>query len=161
MNADGVTHEQRQIGKDRVADLSTAKLVQVVDKSANIKADVLMIQVDRDLRSNDKRLVLEDVGDPITNETGKGENGRRRYVVKVGQTLRMGTRATGYESYRLVRVDERSRNAFFEIPDVTDGDASKDASGKKIVVTRDSEISEDVQVKKVKLQSVENKRSGL
>lgn len=153
--------EQRQIGKDRVADLSTAKLVQVVDKSANIKADVLMIQVDRDLRSNDKRLILEDVGDPITNETGKGENGRRRYVVKVGQMLRMGTRATGYESYRLVRVDERSRNAFFEIPDVTDGDASKDASGKKIVVTRDSEISEDLQVKKVKLQSVENKRSGL
>jgi rRNA-processing protein FCF1 len=44
---------------------------------------------------------------------------------------------------------------------VTDGDASKDASGKKIVVTRDSEISEDLQVKKVKLQSVENKRSGL
>ena len=100
-----------------MADLSTAKLVQVVDKSANIKADVLMIQVDRDLRSNDKRLVLEDVGDPITNETGKGENGRRRYVVKVGQTLRMGTRATGYESYRLVRVDEAAPLYFIGQPE--------------------------------------------
>ena len=151
--------EKRQAGKDRVLDLSTVKLVQVVDKSANIKPDVLIIQVDRDLRSNDKRLTLEDVGDPITNETGRGDNGRRKYVIKVGQTLRLGTRNVGYENYRLVRVDERSKYAYFEIPEVTDADPSKDKDGKKIIVTRNSEIPEDLQVKKVKPKSAGKKRS--
>jgi hypothetical protein len=46
-------------------------------------------------------------------------------------------------------VDERLKTALFERPDVTQGDMTKDANGKKILVTKDSEIPEDLQVKKV------------
>ena len=142
--------EQRQLGKDRVVDLSTVKLVQVLAQDATIKPDVLIVQVNKDLRSNDKRLVLEDVGTPITNDSGRGDNGRRKYIIKVGQTIRLGNRNTDVESYRLQRVDERSKLAYFERPDAAEGDLTQDAQGKKIVVTRDSEIPEDVQVKNVK-----------
>jgi hypothetical protein len=146
---------QRPVGKDRVVDLSTVTLRQVLPKDVKFKAELheLILKVDREVRSNDKRLVLEDVGDPITNESGIGDNGRRKYIIKVGQTLRLGNRATRYESYRLQRVDERSKKAFFERPDVTTGDATKDLKGKKIVVTRDSEIPEDLQVKKVRVKA--------
>ena len=148
------TYDVKKVGKDNYVDRSSVKLEQILPKDAKNKPDVLVMQAEKEVRSNDKRLVLEDVGTPILNQEDKGRgNGRSRFVIRVGQTIRIGNRATRMESYRLRQVDERAKTALFERPGVTSGDPTKDAAGKKILVTVESEIPEDVQVKNVKPQT--------
>ena len=116
---------------------------------------MLVLRYKQDVRSNDKRLILEDVGKPITDASGRSaNNGRDKYVIKIGGVLRIGKKSVGFESYKLVSVDERAQNASFVRANETDGDPSKDINGKKILVTRDSEIPEDVQVAKVSTKGV-------
>ena len=128
----------------------TVTLRQILKSDSSAKPDVLVLRYKQDVRSNDKRLILEDVGKPITDASGRSaNNGRDKYVIKIGGVLRIGKKSVGFESYRLVSVDERAQNASFVRANETDGDPSKDINGKKILVTRDSEIPEDVQVAKV------------
>lgn len=151
------TYDVKKVGKDNYVDRSTVKLEQILPRDSKKKPDVLVMQAEKEVRSNDKRLILEDVGTPILNHDDKTKgNGRNRFVVRVGQTIRLGNRSTRMESYRLRQVDERAKTALFERPGVTSGDATKDASGKKILVTSESEIPEDVQVKNIKPKTKTN-----
>ena len=151
----------RQGSKDRVIDNSTVTLQQVLNKDAKTKPDVLVLRAEQDVRSNDKRLVVEDVGKPLTDVSGKsGSNGRDRYIIKLGSVLRIGKKSVGYERYRLASVDERAKTASFVRANETEGDPSKDINGKKILVTRDSEIPDDVQVTKSSTKDTDASRQG-
>lgn len=144
-------YDLRRRGKDNYSDHSTVRLEQVVAKDSKIKPDVLIMAANKEVRSNDKRLILEDVGTPILKEGAETkDNGRRKFVVKPGQRLSIGNRTIGVEEYRLRKVDEKAKTALLERPSVTTGDATKDAGGKKMLITRDSEIPEDLQVKNVR-----------
>ena len=138
------------VGKDKYDDQSSVVLVQQVDKGLKIKPDKLVLVVDKEVRSNDKRLILEDVGYPILHE-GKGlkENGRPYFPVRVGHPIELGNNRVKKERYRLVSVNEDAKTALFARVEVTKGDATKDINGKKILVTQHSEIPEDLQVKRV------------
>ena len=153
------------VGGNKVDDQSSVTLVQQVDKGVKIKPDVLTLRVDKEVRSNDKRLIIEDVGYPILND-GKGlkENGRPCYAVRIGHPIELGIGRARRERYRLVSVNEEEKTALFARPDVTKGDPTKDINGKKILVTQHSEIPEDLQVKKVvrrstKVKGVQNRSS--
>ena len=138
-----------KVDKDKYDDQSTVTLVQVVAEGLKITPDKLVLKVDKEVRSNDKRLILEDVGYPILHEGKKlKENGRPFFPVRVGHPIELGNNRTGRERYRLVSVNEEAKTALFARADVTKGDATKDINGKKILVTEFSEIPEDLQVKK-------------
>ena len=144
-------YDVKKVGENKYQDLSWVKLLQVVPADFKGKPDELTIYALKEVLSNDKRLILEDVGVPLNSEAdaGKKENGRPKYIVRAGSVLTLGNKRIGEETYRLRMVDERLKTALFERPDVTQGDMTKDVNGKKILVTKDSEISEDLQVKKV------------
>ena len=144
------TFKKVPVGKDKYEDQSTVTLLQELSKEAKIKPDKLVLSVEKEVRSNDKRLIIEDVGTPVLHE-GKGlnENGRTVYVVRVGHPIELGNNRIGKERYTLVSVNEQAKTALFARANVTKGDATKDINGKKIVVTQHSEISEDLQVKRV------------
>lgn len=145
-------HFQKQIvnkGKDQVSeDRSTVTLVQEIDKGSKIKPDVLTLHVDREVRSNDRRLIIEDVGLPILHQ-GKGlkENGRPFYQIRVGGVIVLGNRRTRTERYKLISVDELANTASFGRVDGNSKDRTKDINGKKIIVTQTSEIPEELQVR--------------
>lgn len=141
-----VDYKLRRINNDKTQEESTIKVVQVVKPDAQGKtpvADVLVMQVGKTVKSNDKRLIVEDIG---------VEHNRPTYVLRQKGMLTLGTRFTRRESYRLESVNEKSRTAVFHRVGVNIADPSKDRNGKKILVTRDSEIPEDVQVKAVRLK---------
>ena len=143
------TFKKIPVGKEKYDDQSTVTLLQELSKGAKIKPDKLVLSVEREVRSNDKRLIIEDVGYPVLHE-GKGlkENGRPFYHIRVGHSIELGNTRTGKERYTLVSVNEQAKTAFFSRTNVTKGDATKDSAGKKIVVTQYSEIPEDLQVLK-------------
>lgn len=141
-----VEYKQRRIDNDKTQEESTIKVVQVVKPDAQgkvPKADILVMQVGKTVKSNDKRLIVEDVG---------VENNRPTYVLRLKGEITLGTRLTRTEKYRLEKVNEKARTAEFHRIGVNIADPSKDRNGKKILVTRDSEIPEDVQVKAVRFQ---------
>ena len=139
-------------------DESTIKVVQVLPAGVKSAPDVLVMKAGQDVRSNDKRLTVEDVGTPLLETADKnGGNGRRRYILRVGDSFVMGNRLTGTETYLLRNVDENRKNAFFVRANTRTGeDPTKDLLGKQILVTRDSEIAEDVQVKPFKPKSLDS-----
>jgi hypothetical protein len=139
--------EVKNVGKDNNVDNSYVILEEKLPPNAKIKPDRLKIFADKEVKSNDKRLVLEDVGTAVTNLTAEpGKNGRVTYTLRQGQELTLGNRRTGFEYYRYLRADDGTMIAFFDRPDVTTGDPTKDKDGKKIIITRDSEIPEELQV---------------
>ena len=144
-------YDVRKVGENKYQDHSWVKLVQEVPAGSKVKPDELTVYALKEVLSNDKRLILEDVGVPLNSEADadKKDNGRPKYVVRAGSTITLGNKRIGEETYRLRMVDERLKTALFERPDVTQGDMTKDANGKKMLVTKDSEIPEDLQVKKV------------
>ena len=147
------TFKQAKDKKGNVAiDESTIKVQQVLPENSKIKPDVLIMKAGLEVRSNDKRLTVEDVGKPLSENADKGAgNGRDRYTLRVGDDFSLGNRRVGVEKYRLLSVDESAKTASFARSNAkSDEDRTKDALGKKILVTRDSEISEDVQVANVK-----------
>lgn len=137
----------QNVGKDNNVDNSYVILEEKLLPGSKITPDRLKIMADREVRSNDKRLVLEDVGTAVTNPSAEpGKNGRQTYTLRQGQELTLGTKRTGVEYYRYLRADDNNMIAFFDRPDVTTGDPTKDKNGKKIIITRESEIPEDLQV---------------
>lgn len=140
-----VDYKQKVIAKDKTLEESTIKVVQVVQPDANGKTpvpDVLVMQVNKVVKSNDKRLILEDVGT---------ENNRVRYVLRLKDVLILGNRSTKRESYRLESVNERGKTAVLHRVGADIADPSKDCNGKKIIVTAESEIPEDIQVQAAKV----------
>ena len=147
-----VEYIQRKLGRDKTLEESVVKVVQVVKPDAQGKVpkpDVLVMQVGKVVKSNDKRLVVEDVG---------VENNRPVYTLRAKGMITLGSRSTKRESYRLESVNEKARTAVFHRVGVNIADPSKDRNGKKILVTRDSEISEDVQVRAVRLKKTDEDR---
>ena len=143
-----------------VIDESTIKVVQVLPENSKATPDVLEMKAGVQVRSNDKRLKVEDVGKPLSETADKnGGNGRDVRILRVGDFLRMGAtfigqdrkRVPDYETYVLKRVDDKTKKAFFERTNVKSNEnPQKDSRDKLIVVTVESEIPEDVQVKSVK-----------
>ena len=141
-----VTYDQKTVGGS-VVDNSSVRLEQVISKEARFKPDVLTLKAGREVLSNDKRLIVEDMGFSATNAGAVGKaSGRPCYIVRLNGQVRLGTAKVGYETYILRSVNERAKTAEFHRTEASDGDPSKDANGNKIIVTRDSEIPADVQV---------------
>ena len=129
----GATTEQK--------DLSSVRLVQVLPPDAGKKKpDVLVMFAGKVVKSNDKRLIVEDV---------KVENNRPRFVLRLGGELTLGDKRSKTEKYRLVSVDESAKTAKFSWI-VNGAPNPKDKDGKVIEVTRESMVPDELQVKTVK-----------
>ena len=139
-------------GTTEQKDLSSVKLVQVLPPdSGKKKPDVLVMYAGKVVKSNDKRLIVEDV---------KEEHNRPRFVLRIGGELGVGDRRTGVEKYRLVSVDESGKTARFDRVGANIANPSRDKNGKLIEVTRESEIPEDLQVRAARKRAVQNEEGG-
>ena len=139
-------------GTTEQKDLSSVKLVQVLPPdSGKKKPDVLTMYAGKVVKSNDKRLIVEDV---------KEEHNRFRFVLRIGGELSIGDRRTGIEKYRLVSVDEAGKTARFDRVGANIANPSRDNNGKLIEVTRESEIPEDLQVRAARKRAVQNEEGG-
>ena len=139
-------------GTTEQKDLSSVRLVQVLPPdSGNKKPDVLVMYAGRIVKSNDKRLIIEDV---------KEEHNRPRFTLRLGAPLSVGDRRTGTENYRLVSVDEAGKTARFDRVGPNIANPSRDKNGKLIEITRESEIPEDLQVRATKKRVPQNEEGG-
>lgn len=71
----------------------------------------------------------------------------RKYTVSVGDSLSLGDRRTGTESYRVKSFDLKEGSVQLENPSIYEGDATVDASGAKMIVTGSGKIPPSLMVK--------------
>ena len=139
-------------GTTEQKDLSWVRLVQVLPPDAGKKKpDVLVMYAGKVVKSNDKRLIVEDV---------KEEHNRPRFTLRLGAPISIGDRRTGIENYRLVSVDVAVKTARFDRVGANIANPSRDKNGKLIEITKESEISEDLQVRAVKKRVTQNEDDG-
>lgn len=139
-------------GTTEQKDLSWVRLVQVLPPDAGKKKpDVLVMYAGKVVKSNDKRLIVEDV---------KEEHNRPRFTLRLGAPISIGDRRTGVENYRLVSVDEAGKTARFDRVGANIANPSRDKNGKLIEITKESEIPEDLQVKAARKRVIQNEEGG-
>lgn len=135
--------KKAHIKEDPNRNESTAKVAQRnIDKSkvyleevvsGDKTPDKLEMVRDQIVYSSDKRPILEDVGSQVN---------KQQYTLRIGDSFRMGNRATRFSTYQVVSVDAKKMQVTLDEPQRKE----KKQGDKPMIVTREGEIPEDMRV---------------